>query len=118
MYYTRVNKSENEGIDQAMKNYEAMKTKNGVIVGNDEQGEFILYPTEMNGEFVITSLSREDFKTQGFNPESLTDDQMREIASEMADFYVGYGDFWDSVDGYAKDYELPFLDDEDEDDDE
>ena len=117
-YYKRVNKSDNEGIERAMQGYEAMKAKKGVIVGNDEQGEFILYPTEMDGEFVITCLSREDFKTQGFNPAELTDSQMEEIADEMAESYVGYGDYWDSIDDYAKNNNLPrctFSEDDDDD---
>lgn len=100
-YYKRIEK-----IDYVFKNapialqncYESIKNKEGVIVSSGNYGEFILVPTEMVGEFVPTTVSREDLSSQGFdNPFKLTDSQMQEIADKMGDIWTESGDYWDAL---------------------
>lgn len=47
----------------------------------------------MQEEFVVCVLSRADLETLGYNPDSLSDTEMKRIASKMGDSYVENG-FW------------------------
>ncbi len=43
----------------------------------------------MNNEFFpITSVSRDDLESKGFDTSEITDDQMKRLASKMADDYL------------------------------
>jgi hypothetical protein len=56
-------------------------------------------PNFWNDEFSITSVTRQDLITSGIprrKVKELTDEQMRRIASKMADYYCTDG-FWDDV---------------------
>lgn len=118
-YYKRIDKSDfvfkNAPI-ALKKNYEALKAKEGAIVSNDENGEFILIPSEVVDEFVPTTISREDLKSQGFDADSMTDENVQDIADEMADLWVGFGDYWEQMDACAE--KLGFEKSEDEEEDE
>lgn len=115
-YYKRFNKNEHVGNGIEDKEYRQYKTLNGAIVGNDEEGEFVLVKTESVGEFVITVLSRDDFRNQGYDPEELSDEEMQTMADEMAHNYIQDGDFFDEIDGFAAAYRLETYEDEDEED--
>lgn len=101
MYYKRIEKSnyvfENAPI-AIVKGYETLKNTNGVIVSSDDNGEFLLVPTNLVDEFIPTAVSREDLKTQGFDADSMTDEQVQEIADKMGEIWVGYGDYWYTMD--------------------
>lgn len=59
-----------------------------------------------DGFFVITRLHRDDFESRGYDPSSLTDDEMKRIASKMGDVYVEHL-FWDGIDHWAQEHNLP-----------
>ena len=57
MYYKRIEKKDYFYINAPIaleKSYETMKSKKGVIVSSDDNGEFLLVPTQMVDEFVPT----------------------------------------------------------------
>jgi hypothetical protein len=76
--------------------YKSLKGKNGVIVSNNDNGEFLLVPTEMVGEFVPITVSREDLDEIGFDSKLLTDEEMAQIAEGMGDDWAE-GDFWEDL---------------------
>ena len=57
---------------------------------------------EMNKEFKITSVSREDLECRGFDTTNITDAQMEELARKMCDDYLEQM-FWISLDIIAED---------------
>ena len=110
-YYKKITKNEFKGIPAAEASYEKLKQHKGAIVfcADNENEEFILIPTEAVDEFVITALSREDFRSQGFtNPETLSDETMQEIADAMAENFTSNGSYWDDIDEWAAKYGLNY----------
>lgn len=104
-YYKRINRSENifENAPIALqKSYEALKANGKVIVANDVEGEFLLVPTEMVDEFILTAISRADLKGRGFDADKLSDDDMQDIADNMADDYIEYGGYWEGLEDEAE----------------
>ena len=57
---------------------------------------------EMNKEFNITSVSREDLESRGFDTTNITDAQMERLAQKMCDDYLEQM-FWISLDIIAED---------------
>lgn len=57
---------------------------------------------EMSKEFEITSVSREDLESRGFDTTNITDEQMEELARKMCDDYLEQM-FWISLDIIAED---------------
>jgi hypothetical protein len=118
-YYKRIDKSDyifkNAPI-ALKKSYEALKTKDGAIVSSDDKGEFILIPSEVLDEFVPTTISREDLKAQGFDADSMTDENVQDIADEMGELWVGFGDYWEQMDACAE--KLGFEKSEEDEEDE
>ena len=57
---------------------------------------------EMNKEFKITSVTREDLEMRGFDTTNITDAQMEELARKMCDDYLEQM-FWISLDIIAED---------------
>ena len=57
---------------------------------------------EMNKWFNITSVSREDLESRGFDTTNITDAQMEELARKMCDDYLEQM-FWISLDIIAED---------------
>ena len=57
---------------------------------------------EMSKEFEITSISREDLESRGFDTTNITDAQMEELARKMCDDYLEQM-FWISLDIIAED---------------
>lgn len=104
-YYKRINRNENifENAPIALqKSYEALKANNKVIVANDDCGEFLLVPTEMIDEFILTAVSRADLKSRGFDADNLSDEDMQDIADNMADDYIEYGGYWEGLEDEAE----------------
>ena len=57
---------------------------------------------EMNKGFNITSVSREDLESRGFDTTNITDAQMEELAQRMCNDYLEQM-FWISLDTIAED---------------
>ena len=57
---------------------------------------------EMSKEFEITSVTREDLESRGFDATNITDAQMEELARKMCDDYLEQM-FWISLDIIAED---------------
>lgn len=57
---------------------------------------------EMNKEFNITSVSRQDLEYRGFDTTNITDAQMERLAQKMCDDYLEQM-FWISLDIIAED---------------
>ena len=57
---------------------------------------------EMNKEFKITSVTREDLESRGFDTTNITDEQMERLAQKMCDDYLEQM-FWISLDIIAED---------------
>lgn len=111
-YYKRMNKPKCGGIRvKPLKiTYEDMKKIDGVIVANDENGEFILIPTEMIDEYVVTCVSKADIRTKGFDTTNVTDEQMRELADQLEEDLVENGSYWDTIcDTAEDDWGLPKI---------
>lgn len=104
-YYKRINRNEHifENAPIALqKGYEALKANDKVIVANDAEGEFLLVPTEMVDEFILTAISRADLKGRGFDADKLSDEDMQDIADNMADDYIEYGGYWEGLEDEAE----------------
>ena len=56
----------------------------------------------MKEEFNITSVSREDLESRGFDTTNITDEQMERLAQKMCDGYLEQM-FWISLDIIAED---------------
>lgn len=118
MYYKRIEKKDYFYINAPIaleKSYETLKNKKGVIVSSDDNGEFLLVPTPMVDEFVPTTISREDLKSQGFDADSITDEDVQCIADEMADLWIGFGDYWEQMDACAEKIGFEKIEKEEED---
>ena len=118
MYYKRIEKKDYFFINAPIaleKSYETLKSKKGVIVSSDDNGEFLLVPTNLVGEFIPTAVSREDFKMQGFDVDSMTDEQVQEIADKMGENWTDCGDYWYIMDDFA--IEMGFEKKEEEEED-
>ena len=57
---------------------------------------------EMNKEFKITSVTREDLEMRGFETTNITDARMERLAQKMCDDYLEQM-FWISLDIIAED---------------
>lgn len=111
-YYKRINQSDYNGIKSMEKYYAKLKKRKGVIVSNDKQGEFILVPSEMLGEFIVTSVSRVAFRIIGCNGDNVTKKAMRELANALEEEVTSEnGMYWSVIEKKAK--ELGLLKDED-----
>src|SRR2546425_7969040 len=59
------------------------------------------------GGFPITSVSRDDLESQGFDASNVTDEQMADIASKMEEAYTCGDTFWIDLDILARDVGVP-----------
>lgn len=119
MYYKRIEKKDYFFINAPIaleKSYETLKSKKGVIVSSDDNGEFLLVPTNLVGEFIPTAVSREDFKMQGFDVDSMTDEQVQEIADKMGENWTDCGDYWYIMDDLAIEMGFEKKEEEEEED--
>lgn len=76
-----------------------------VEVRNAKEHEQMMHLAEierMSKEFEITSVSREDLESRGFDTTNITDEQMEELARKMCDDYLEQM-FWISLDIIAED---------------
>ena len=100
-YYKKIEKKDYyyKNAPVALKrSYDTTKAQKGVIVQGSGKNEFLLVPTNLVDEFVVTCLSRQDVRKEGFDADKLTDDEMAEIASNLGDSFVGDGGYWDLID--------------------
>ena len=101
MYYERINKKDIETEKQRVA-YEAYKTRIGVIVGNDNEGEFILVPCEMLGHFIVTYVNRDDLNARGILGDKVTDSEMRDLAGAIENDLTENGNYWGIIEDNAK----------------
>lgn len=87
-YYYRINKS-----DFTLYDYEGLKANPQVITANDENGEYILVPTEIIDVFIVTTITREDVRTAGYNPDNLSDADMHNLAEWFESSLLNSGDY-------------------------
>ena len=76
-----------------------------VEVRNTKEHEQMMHLAEierMGKEFNITSVSREDLESRGFDTTNITDEQMERLAQKMCDDYLEQM-FWISLDIIAED---------------
>lgn len=112
-YYKRIDKSSCNGIKAMEEHYAQLKAKKGVIVSKDDNREFILVPTELLGEFIVTHVSREDFKIAGYDGDNVTNEAMRELAEALEDEITADGGmYWLTIEDKAK--ELGLLEDDED----
>ena len=115
-YYKRFDKSDHMGSASEERTYEGYKAIQGAIVGNDKKGEFVLVKTEDIDEFVMLTISGEDFRVQGYNPDKLTKENMQNLADRMAHNYIMDGAYSDEIEDFAEDHNLePYKNEEEED---
>lgn len=91
------------------------KTINQVFLTSDplcdnllSAGELI---REMNGEegsFILTSVHRDDLKERGYKTSQLSDDDMKDLVSNMADAYMETS-FWQQLDEVSDMMNIPKL---------
>ena len=102
MYYKRIEKKDYFFINAPIaleKSYETLKSKKGVIVSSDDNGEFLLVPTPMVDEFISVAISRADVKAIGYDADKISDSDMQYIADNVADALIEYGGYWDNLEG-------------------
>lgn len=95
-FYKKIKKSNyvfNNAPVQLQNYYNSLKGKDGVIVINDKEGESLLVPTELIGEFVVTVVTRDDIKTNGYDGDSMSDDDMHSFAEDFEDSLLDSGEF-------------------------
>lgn len=59
------------------------------------------------GSFKTTYLCREDFQVDGFDASNLSDNDMREIAHDMAEVWTTSGLYWEYLRRYGENNNLP-----------
>lgn len=95
-FYKKIKKSNyvfNNAPVQLQNYYNSLKGKDGVIVINDKEGESLLVPTELIGEFVVTVVTRDDIKTNGYDGDSMSDDDMHSFAEDFEASLLDSGEF-------------------------
>jgi len=97
MYYKKIYKKSYEFNNVALQHYTEMEQNKDAVKSFDERGEFLLVPTELVGEFVVTTLSREDLEVIGADGEQISDNDMASIASEVEDGILEGAGFWDAL---------------------
>ena len=96
--------------------YQNFKNRSGVITSKDENGEFILVPLEMLDMFIVNFVSREDIRQAGFDANNMSDDDMKEFASNLEASILESGELFAYVNDLARVAGLDELEDEPEED--
>lgn len=96
-FYKRINKNSCTGIDALSRAYEGLRNEKGVITSSDSEGEFILVPTNLLGQFVVTTVCRDDFITEGYDAQGLSDGDMEDVANTLEKSYTEDGLYWDVI---------------------
>lgn len=78
----------------------------GVWISDAGYTDMSFVPVLKEGFFSITSVSRADLETLGFDVSNVTDDMMERIASKLADSYIPNG-FWESLEYCGEMMEIP-----------
>jgi len=97
MYYKKVYKKWYETDEIAKQQYAEIENNEEVVKSSDKHGEFLLVPTELVDEFVVTTLSRDDFENVNANGKNLSNEEMREVANAIEDGILDSGAFWDAL---------------------
>lgn len=100
-YYKRYGK---EAYGEKTINYYKKAYPNSI-----EVEDAIFVPCEDMDEFLVTSVAREDFESKGYDASGLTNEQMENIAGHLGEAYCEYGGFWENIDYWAEEYNLPRL---------
>ena len=113
-YFKKFEKPSVENGSEYFANYSEYYNKlkecaDTVVVNEGKDDEFIFANVNDMGEFVITSVSRDDFESVGFDASSLTNKEMLSVADNMSDIYVGDGGFWEYLEYYGEDNNLPRI---------
>lgn len=116
-FYKKIKKSNyvfNNAPVQLQNYYNSLKGKDGVIVINDKEGESLLVPTELIGEFVVTVVTRDDIKTNGYDGDSMSDDDMHSFAEDFEDSLLDSGEFAAYVSDLAMNLGLDEVEEEED----
>lgn len=57
----------------------------------------------MDKFFNVLNVHRDDIRSQGFNPDSLTDDDMERIGRKMGEGMMESGAYWDALEAACAD---------------
>lgn len=114
--YERILKPNNpDGIfyNMNMQTYKKYKAHNDTLVFHDgTDNEMIFVPIEIMDRFRCVIASKEDFATINRDASSLTDEQMAHIAQNIGEVLVeNY--YWESLEYWADEMNLPYTNDED-----
>ena len=89
MYYKKIYRKETKQFANMSRMYESFKERKDVIVGEDNNGEYILYPIVLTDSYVSELVSRQAIGNAGYNDTELTDEEIQYIADELADRFIG-----------------------------
>jgi hypothetical protein len=116
-YYVKIVKPTKETtiFIEDFKDYEKFSKNNDVIKINEgTDNEFLLVPISLMGKYKCIILSKDDFKAINRDATNLSDNQLAHIASNVGETLVeNY--FWDSLEFWADEYQLPYITPEDDD---
>ena len=116
-YYKRINRPYFEFSEKMLARYEELKAKEGVITSSDAEGEFLLYPMSMDGEFMCSCVTREDVMYRGYNPDKLSDADMECIADNMGEGFCDDGIYWDLLDNNLENLGVERIEDNEDEED-
>lgn len=116
-YYVKIVKPTKETtiFIEDFKDYEKFSKNDDVIKINEgTDNEFLLVPISLMGKYKCIILSKDDFKAINRDATNLSDNQLAHIASNVGETLVeNY--FWDSLEFWANEYQLPYITPEDDD---
>lgn len=116
-YYVKIVKPTKETtiFIEDFKDYEKFSKNDDVIKINEgTDNEFLLVPISLMGKYKCIILSKDDFKAINRDATNLSDNQLAHIASNVGETLVeNY--FWDSLEFWADEYQLPYITPEDDD---
>lgn len=116
-YYVKIVKPTKETtiFIEDFKDYEKFSKNDNVIKINEgTDNEFLLVPISLMGKYKCIILSKDDFKAINRDATNLSDNQLAHIASNVGETLVeNY--FWDSLEFWANEYQLPYITPEDDD---
>lgn len=116
-YYVKIVKPTKETtiFIEDFKDYEKFSKNDDVIKINEgTDNEFLLVPISLMGKYKCIILSKDDFKAINRDATNLSDNQLAHIASNVGETLVeNY--FWDSLEFWADEYQLPHITPEDDD---
>lgn len=96
-------------------NYEKYKNnKDSVIINEGTDDEYLFIPMSALEKFKCVVLSRDDFNYIHRDATSLTDKDLVHIAENIGDALIE-NLFWECLENWADEYDLPYTDSDDDD---